>query len=60
LQQNNLEAQALKIVTEAVEKLPDEFGLWNLLEGMSSATSEQRAQAKSEMKRLDPNNPNLR
>ncbi len=60
LQQNNLEAQALKIVTEAVEKFPDEFGLWNLLEGMSSATSEQRAQAKSEMKRLDPNNPNLR
>jgi O-antigen ligase len=59
LQQNKLETQGLKIATEAVAKFPDEYGLWGLLAGMPNATSEQKAQAAKEMKRLDPLNPNL-
>jgi O-antigen ligase len=60
LQQNKLETEGLKIATEAVAKFPDEYGLWALLAGMPNATSEQKAQAAKEMKRLDPLNPNLK
>jgi O-antigen ligase len=60
LQQNKLEIEGLKIATEAVAKFPDEYGLWALLAGMPNATSEQKAQAAKEMKRLDPLNPNLK
>jgi hypothetical protein len=60
LQQNKLEAEGLKIATEAVAKFPDEYGLWSLLAGMPSATAEQKTQAAKEMKRLDPHNPNLK
>ncbi len=60
LQQNKIEAEGLKIATEAVANFPDEYGLWSLLAGMPSATTEQKAQAAKEMKRLDPHNPNLK
>ena len=60
LQQNKLESNGLKIVTEAVVKFPDEYGLWAILAGMKSATAEQKAQALKQMKRLDPLNPNLK
>jgi hypothetical protein len=60
LQQNQLEAKGLKVITEGVVRFPDEFGLWYLLEGMPTATAEQKVMARSEMKRLDPNNPNLK
>jgi hypothetical protein len=60
LQENKLEQQGLKIVTEAVAKFPDEYGLWAILASMPSATAEQKAQAAVEMKRLDPLNPNLK
>lgn len=60
LQQNKLEAQGLKIASDAVAKFPDEYGLWALLAGMPGATAEQKAKAQSEMKRLDPHNPNLK
>jgi O-antigen ligase len=60
LQQNKLEQQGLKIAIDAVSKFPDEYGLWALLAGMPNATAEQKAQAQTEMKRLDPLNPNLK
>ena len=60
LQQNKFETEGLKITTQAVAKFPDDYGLWALLAGMPNATSEQKAQAAKEMKRLDPLNPNLK
>jgi len=57
---NGLEAPGLKIATDAVEKFPDRFELWALLAKIPSATAEQKAQALAQMKRLDPNNPNLK
>jgi len=60
LMENKLEAQGLKVATDAVERFPDRFELWALLAKIPSATAEQKAQALAQMKRLDPNNPNLK
>ena len=57
---NKVEAQGLKVALDAVERFPDRFELWALLAKIPSATAEQKAQALAQMKRLDPNNPNLK
>jgi O-antigen ligase len=59
-QQNKMEPKALEIALKAVKKFPDEYGLWALLSSIPSATTEQKAQALAEMKRLDPLNPTLK
>lgn len=59
LQTNKLDAQAQKVVDAALIKFPNEFGLWSLASKLSTATPEQIAKAKKEMKRLDPNNPDI-
>ena len=60
LQANKLDAQAQKIVDAALLKFPNEFGLWSLASKLSTATPEQIAKAKAEMKRLDPFNPDVK
>lgn len=60
LNENKLEAQGLKVALDATKKFPDNYAVWANLDSMKSATTEQKAQAKSEMKRLDPLNPNLK
>ena len=60
LLENNLEAQALQVATDAVKKFPDAYELWALISKIPSATAEQKATALSQMKRLDPHNPNLK
>ena len=60
LSQNKLEAQGLAVITAAVAKFPDEYGLWAILARMPTSTAEQKAQAQREMKRLDPHNPDLK
>ena len=60
LQANKLDAQAQKIVDVGVQRFPDEFGLWSLAAKLTTATPEQVAKAKEEMKRLDPNNPDVK
>ena len=60
LQSNKLDAQAQRVVDEALLKFPDEFGLWSLASKLSTATPEQIAKAKKEMKRLDPFNPDVK
>ena len=59
LQSNKLDAQAQKVVDAALLKFPNEFGLWSLASTLSTATPEQIAKAKAEMKRLDPFNPDI-
>jgi O-antigen ligase len=60
LDQNNLGEQSLKISLDSVEKFPDNYGAWATLYAMKSASEEQKAQALTQMKRLDPLNPNLK
>ena len=60
LQSNKLDAQAQKVVDAALLKFPNEFGLWSLAATLSTATPEQIAEVKKQMKRLDPFNPDVK
>ena len=57
---NKLDVQAQRVIEAGLVKFPDEFGLWSLASKLSTATPEQVAKAKEEMKRLDPNNPDIK
>jgi hypothetical protein len=60
LNENKLEDQALKVAIDGVEKFPDNYGVWATLNSMTKATDMQKEQALTQMKRLDPLNPNLK
>ena len=60
LQANKLDVQAQRVVDAALLKFPDEFGLWSLAAKLSTATPAQIAEATAQMKRLDPNNPDVK
>jgi O-antigen ligase len=60
LQANKLDVQAQRVVDAALLKFPDEFGLWSLAAKLNTATPEQIAEATAQMKRLDPNNPDVK
>lgn len=59
LQNNKLDVQAQRVVDAALLKFPNEFVLWSLAAKLITATPEQVAEAKAQMKRLDPNNPDV-
>ena len=60
LQENKLNTQAQSVILAGLVKFPNEFSLWSVAAKLPTATPEQIAKAKEEMKRLDPNNPDLR
>jgi O-antigen ligase len=60
LSDNNLYDQGLKVALDAVKRFPDNYQAWSTLNLMNSATAEQKAQSLAQMKRLDPNNPDLK
>jgi O-antigen ligase len=60
LNENKLEAQGLEVALDAVERFPDNYGIWASLYSMKSATEQQKAEALAQMKRLDPLNPTLK
>jgi O-antigen ligase len=60
LNENKLEDQGLQVALDAVERFPDNYGVWGTLSLMKKATEEQKAEALAQMKRLDPLNPNLK
>ena len=60
LNQNKLEAQAIKVLRDASSIYPDSFEMWQLWSEIASATPSDVAHAKAEMKRLDPFNPELK
>lgn len=60
LNDNKLEDQGLQVAQDAVERFPDNFGVWSTLSSMNKASVEQKAEALAQMKRLDPLNPNLK
>jgi O-antigen ligase len=60
LANNKLEAQAITVLESGKKKFPDCFELWQLMSKIPSATPDQIKEAKSQMKRLDPHNPDLK
>jgi O-antigen ligase len=60
LNENKLEAQGLEVALDATERFPDNYGVWGTLSLMKKATDAQKVEALSQMKRLDPLNPNLK
>lgn len=60
LDDNNLEEQGLKVISDATSKFPDNYAVWVALSLMKSASEEQKTKALVQMKRLDPFNPNLK
>jgi len=59
LASSNLLEQAHEITVKAVEFNPDYFDAWRLLHFLSNSTPEEKAKALSNMKRLDPLNPDV-
>jgi O-antigen ligase len=57
---SKLHSNELRVLVDGIKKFPDDFLLWNLLSQSTSATPEQKAEAKAQMKRLDPLNPELK
>jgi O-antigen ligase len=60
LNENKLPEQALAVVQDAKGKFPDSYDVWKVLASLPNAPAEDIAAAKAQMKRLDPNNPNLK
>ena len=60
LDQNKLEEQGLKVAEDAVKKFPENYSVWATLNSMKLASEQQKSEAITQMKRLDPHNPNLK
>jgi hypothetical protein len=60
LNENKLPDQALTVVQDAKTKFPDSYDVWKVLASLSNAPAADVEEAKAQMKRLDPNNPDLK
>ena len=58
--QNGLNDRALVVIREGVKLFPNSFEAWGVLAGLPNASAAEITQAKAEMKRLDPFNPDLK
>jgi len=58
--QNGLNDRALVVIREGVKLFPNSFEAWGVLAGLPNASATEITQAKAEMKRLDPFNPDLK
>jgi cytochrome c-type biogenesis protein CcmH/NrfG len=59
LEGSKLNDLALKYAKIAVEFNPNHFDSWKLLYFVTNGSAEDKALALENMKRLDPNNPNV-
>ncbi len=60
LNESRLPDQALAVIEDAKTKFPDSYDVWKVLASLSNAPAADVAEAKAQMKRLDPNNPDLK
>ena len=60
LNDNKLENEGLSVAEDAVKRFPEKYEVWETLYLMNSATKVQKTDALTQMKRLDPLNPNLK
>ncbi len=59
MQDNKLDQRAVQVTKDMVQIFPDSFEAWSLFAGLPAATPAEVAEAKAQMRRLDPLNPNL-
>jgi len=57
---NKLDNRAIKVLSDASLIYPDSFDLWQTWSSVPTATPDQIARAKSEMRRLDPYNKGIK
>ena len=57
---NKLDDRAIKVLRDATRIYPDSFDLWQMWSTVPTATPNQIARAKSEMRRLDPYNKGIK
>ena len=60
LQENKLESRAIAVLRDATEIYPDSMELWRRWSTIPSASPVDVARALAEMKRIDPNNPDIK
>lgn len=60
LNDNKIEDEGLRVAIDATLKFPNNYNVWSTLYLMNKASNAQKTEALSQMKRLDPLNPNLR
>ena len=60
LKENDLDDRAIKVLSDASRIYPDSFDLWQMWSTVLTATPDQIARAKSEMRRLDPYNKDIK
>jgi hypothetical protein len=60
LNENKLADQALIVIQEAKTKFPNSYDVWKVLASLPNAPAADVEEAKAQMKRLDPNNPDLK
>jgi len=58
--ENKLDDRAIKVLSDASKIYPDSFDLWQIWSTVPTATPDQIARAKSEMRRLDPYNKDIK
>jgi O-antigen ligase len=56
----NLDAKAIQVLKEATAEYPDSHDLWNLWLTIPTASAEDLATARAQLKRLDPFNPDIK
>jgi O-antigen ligase len=60
LKDNNLDEESLKLILKATVVSPNTFEAWQVLYFLENASISQKSNALSQMRRLDPHNPNLK
>lgn len=60
LRDNKFESESISVLRDASKIYPDSIELWRIWASIPSASPADIAQAKAEMKRLDPYNPDLK
>jgi hypothetical protein len=55
-----LNKESLELVRDIVKKFPDSFEAWRYISQLPGSTEEEKRFARQEMRRLDPNNPDLK
>ena len=60
MKENKLDDRAIKVLSDASLIYPDSFDLWQIWSNIPTSTPDQIARAKSEMRRLDPYNKDIK
>lgn len=57
---NNLMAEALEVSNDSIKSFKDEYGVWEVRSRIEGLSESEKRETLAQMKRLDPNNPNLK